>query len=197
MGKTMDAKIPVIFDTDIGTDIDDTWALAYLLKSPELDVRLITTTTGDTWNRAKIVARFLELAGRTDIPIGVGLPLESSPNYQENWTVDYDLDKYPGTILENGVQALVQTIRDAGEQVSLIEAGPFPNTAAALISDPELIQSSRVVGMFGSVYRGYFGDPGCTLTPAEGFWNLPGILSWRPWIPVVLFRSLGSVISRF
>ena len=27
-------KIPVILDTDIGDDIDDTWALALLVKSP-------------------------------------------------------------------------------------------------------------------------------------------------------------------
>jgi hypothetical protein len=33
-------KIPVIFDTDIGGDIDDTWALCFLLKCPELDVKL-------------------------------------------------------------------------------------------------------------------------------------------------------------
>ena len=35
--------IPVILDTDIGLDIDDVWALAFLLKCPELDVKLITT----------------------------------------------------------------------------------------------------------------------------------------------------------
>ena len=27
---------PLILDTDIGDDIDDTWALAYLLRSPEV-----------------------------------------------------------------------------------------------------------------------------------------------------------------
>ena len=39
----MSNKIPVILDTDIGSDIDDTWALAMMLKSPELDVKLIVT----------------------------------------------------------------------------------------------------------------------------------------------------------
>ena len=34
-------KIPVIYDSDIGDDIDDTWALAVLLKSPELDLKLV------------------------------------------------------------------------------------------------------------------------------------------------------------
>ena len=34
-------KIPVILDTDIGDDIDDTWALGFLLRSPEFDVKLV------------------------------------------------------------------------------------------------------------------------------------------------------------
>ncbi|HAL43210.1 MAG TPA: nucleoside hydrolase, partial [Gammaproteobacteria bacterium] len=47
--------IPVILDTDIGFDVDDVWALAFLLRCPELDVRLITTCTGDVAYRAALV----------------------------------------------------------------------------------------------------------------------------------------------
>ena len=65
--------VPVILDTDIGDDIDDTWALALALKSPELDMKLVVTDYGNTEHRAKIVARVLEVAGRTDIPIGIGI----------------------------------------------------------------------------------------------------------------------------
>lgn len=65
--------IPVILDTDIGLDVDDVWALAHLLNCPELDIKLITTCTGDTTYRAALVAKMLEVAGRTDISIGVGL----------------------------------------------------------------------------------------------------------------------------
>ncbi|MGA2258608.1 MAG: nucleoside hydrolase, partial [Thermoguttaceae bacterium] len=57
------AKTPVVLDTDIGDDIDDTWALALLLRSPELDVQLITTTCGKAEYRAKIIARLLTVAG--------------------------------------------------------------------------------------------------------------------------------------
>ena len=46
----------VVLDTDIGADIDDTWALALLLCCPELDLRLVTTVTGDTTYRARIAA---------------------------------------------------------------------------------------------------------------------------------------------
>jgi inosine-uridine nucleoside N-ribohydrolase len=40
-----------ILDTDIGTDIDDTWALQMILGSPEIDLRLAVTATGDTLTR--------------------------------------------------------------------------------------------------------------------------------------------------
>ena len=67
------SRIPVILDTDIGDDIDDTWALVMLLKSPELDLRLVVTDFGDTVYRARLVAKLLQVAGRTDVPIGIGI----------------------------------------------------------------------------------------------------------------------------
>ena len=51
-----DMPIPVILDTDIGLDVDDVWALAFMLRCPELDIRLIVTDTGDTHYSARLVA---------------------------------------------------------------------------------------------------------------------------------------------
>ncbi|MFW9880600.1 MAG: nucleoside hydrolase, partial [Candidatus Thorarchaeota archaeon] len=65
-------KIPVILDSDIGLDIDDTWALGLLLKCPELDVKLISTVSRNTHIKTRLVAKFLEIANRTDIPLGIG-----------------------------------------------------------------------------------------------------------------------------
>ena len=65
--------IPVIFDTDIGDDIDDTWALGFLLRCPELDLKLAVGDNGKPEYRAKLLARFLERAGRGDVPVGIGL----------------------------------------------------------------------------------------------------------------------------
>jgi hypothetical protein len=70
--RALAAPRPVIFDTDICDDIDDTWALAVLLQSPELDCRLVTTAVGNTAAKARVVAKYLQEAGRSDIPIGVG-----------------------------------------------------------------------------------------------------------------------------
>jgi hypothetical protein len=49
----------VIIDTDIGDDVDDAFALALAVRSPELQILGVMTTFGDTEARAKIVDRFL------------------------------------------------------------------------------------------------------------------------------------------
>jgi len=151
-------RIPVILDTDIGTDIDDTWALAFMLRSPELDVKLVVTDTGDTTRRAGIVARMLEIGGRTDVPVGVGIHLEAAPLPQAAWVEGYDLARYPGRVYEDGVGAIVETIMRSPEPVTLVCIGPLPNISAALAREPEIARRARFVGMHGSIRRGYGGS---------------------------------------
>ena len=64
--------IPVLLDTDIGSDIDDAVALAYLLKQPRCDLLGVTTVTGEPTKRAMLADAICQAAGRTDIPIHVG-----------------------------------------------------------------------------------------------------------------------------
>jgi inosine-uridine nucleoside N-ribohydrolase len=154
-------RIPVILDTDIGTDIDDTWALAMLLNCPELDPRLITTVSGDTTYRAHLTARFLQAAGRTDIPIGIGIGNpEGSLNFQQPWLDGFDVDSYPGTIAPDGIQAMLDVIADSPEPVTVISIGVATNIARALEQNPDISARCRFVGMHGSVHLGYGGEPG-------------------------------------
>jgi inosine-uridine nucleoside N-ribohydrolase len=162
----MDHRIPVILDTDIGGDIDDTWALAMLLRSPELDLKLVVTDTGDTWYRAMVAAKLLEVAGRTDVPVGIGVPqggdaahvnLQGQP--QGPWVEGYDLARYPGELHQDGVGALIATIMNSPEPVTLIAIGPVPNLAEALRREPRIAERvGRVIGMHGSVRLGYGGS---------------------------------------
>jgi inosine-uridine nucleoside N-ribohydrolase len=151
--------IPVIIDTDIGDDIDDTWALVLALKSPELDLRLVVTDYGNTEARAKIVARVLELAGRIDVPIGVGIKEFDEESPQAEWVRGFDLAKYPGRVLRDGVQALVDTVMAADGPVTLVAIGPPPNLKAALDREPRIAPKLRLCGMYGSLHRGYDGKP--------------------------------------
>ncbi|HEY1806703.1 MAG TPA: nucleoside hydrolase [Terracidiphilus sp.] len=63
----------VILDTDIGDDIDDAFALALLLRSPEVKLLGVTTAFGDTELRARLVDRYLAAVGRNDIPVMAGV----------------------------------------------------------------------------------------------------------------------------
>src|SRR5579864_9816139 len=71
---TKPAPEKIIIDTDIGDDIDDAFAVALALRSPELQILGISTTFGDTETRAKLVDRILGEAGRADIPVAAGTP---------------------------------------------------------------------------------------------------------------------------
>jgi inosine-uridine nucleoside N-ribohydrolase len=153
------AKIPVILDTDIGGDIDDTWALALLLKSPELDLKMVVSDTGDTVYRAKVSAKLLEVAKRTDVAVAVGIRQNQSAGPQAPWVSDYDLAKYPGKVHENGVDALIEMIMASPQPITLLCIGPVPNIKAALAKQPEIAKKARFVGMHGSVRKGYNGGP--------------------------------------
>jgi purine nucleosidase len=64
----------VFLDTDIGDDIDDAFALALVLQSPELKLVGITTAYGDTDLRAKLVQRYLGSLCRFDANVIPGVP---------------------------------------------------------------------------------------------------------------------------
>lgn len=159
--------IPVIFDTDIGGDIDDTWALAYLLRSPELELKLVVTDFGDTLYRAKVAAKLLEVAGHSDVPIGIGLRQSEEGGPQGEWVEGYSLESYPGTVHQDGVQAMIDMLRSAKEQITVIAVGPAPNLEEALERAPDIAEKARLVGMFGSVRVGYNGAP-----EPEAEWNV-------------------------
>ncbi len=151
-------KLPVVFDTDICDDIDDTWALVMLLQSPEFDIKLITTAVNNTPEKAKVVARILEIAGRTDIPVGIGIQQNKNNHRQREWVKDYKLSSYPGKVHQDGVQAIVDTIMKSRRPMTVIAVGPLPNIAAALERESKIANKARFVGMHGSIYKGYGGS---------------------------------------
>lgn len=153
------AATPVIFDSDIGDDIDDTWALLMLLRMPQLDVKLAVGDFGNAIYRARLLAKLLELTGRTDIPVGIGLGGANLPGQQSDWLGDYQLGDYPGTVHRDGVQAIIDTIHASSRPVTLLCLGPVPNIAEALRRDPSIAGNARIVGMYGSIYRGYMDAP--------------------------------------
>jgi inosine-uridine nucleoside N-ribohydrolase len=150
--------IPVILATDIGDDIDDTWALGFLLNCPELSLKLVATDYGKAPYRAKLLAKFLQRTGHADIPIAVGPDIEPrGEGPLAEWVRDYDLSSYPGPVHADGVGAMIDVIMKSPQPVTLICIAPMPNVAAAIEREPRIVQRARFVGMDGSVRLGYGG----------------------------------------
>ncbi len=161
----------VIIDTDIGDDVDDAFALALALRSPELQILGVTTTFGDTETRAKIVDRFLEETGHVEIPVAAGAPtVIKNPMTQRRYAEGGHSAKasHPPA-----VDFLLEQIRRYPGEITLIAIGPLINVGAAIDKDAATFRKlKRVVLMGGSVRRGY-GDLGYTAPRGpEPEWNI-------------------------
>lgn len=153
----------VLLDTDIGSDIDDAVALAYLLANPACDLLGITTVTGDTVARAKMASVLCKIA-RKKVPIYPGarsalLIDQKQPNVPQaaalpKW--DHDTKFSQG----EAVEFMRHTIRSNPGEVVLFGIGPMTNIAALFAADediPRLLKklvlmcgvfSNRVAGLW-------------------------------------------------
>lgn len=146
-----DGKRSIIFDTDIGSDIDDAYALALILSSHELQLEAVTIVSGDVGERGRIAAKMLHLAGRDDVPVALGLASDKEVN-QAPWAegFEYEPDPWPAPEL------LVEVISARPGEITLVPVGPLSNVGAALRMRPELAEEvAEIVIMGGGVHTGY------------------------------------------
>jgi purine nucleosidase len=154
----------VIFDTDIGDDIDDAYALGLLLRSPEVQVVGVTTAFEDTHLRARLVTRFLKAAGRGDVPVYEGPKTPGKPHFtQEKWAEGLPDRSYP-----DAIAFVLETIRKNPGEITLVAVAPMTNVGALIAKDPATFRKlKRVVLMGGSIERGYGGKK-----EPEAEWNI-------------------------
>ncbi len=153
----------VLVDLDIGDDIDDAFALALVLASPEFEVVGISTAWGDTALRVRLVKRLLHEAGRDDIPVAQGIVTTSTTVFsQARWARRRPDDGKP---VPDAVDFLLDNVTRMPNSVTVLALGPMTNLAAARRRDPQrFARIGRIVMMGGSVRRGYgrtqYGPPG-------------------------------------
>jgi inosine-uridine nucleoside N-ribohydrolase len=161
----------VIIDTDIGDDIDDAFAVALALRSPELQIIGITTTFGDTESRAKLLDRFLAEVGRPEIPVAAGAPSTPKGSFTQRRYAEGGHFAKPSH--PDAVAFLFEQIRRYPGQITLIAIGPLMNVGAAIDKDQATFRKlKRVIMMGGCIKRGY-GDLG--YGPPQGpqpEWNI-------------------------
>ncbi len=151
----------IIIDTDIGDDIDDAFAVALALQSPELHILGFTTTYGDTALRARLLRRFLMETRHSDLPVAAGPATPHTNQMTQRHYAERGPAPRPGE--PDAVTFLAAQVRAHPQQVTLVAIGPLTTVEAFLDREPTLFhQLKQVVLMGGSVDRGYgppFSDP--------------------------------------
>lgn len=161
---------------DVDTGIDDSFALLYLLASPEAEILGISGTAGNV--SARQVARnnlaWLELVGAPPIEVCLGSeipliqPLKTSPETHGPQGIGWaELPAPTRPISDRHAVELWSDVarRHPGEVVGLI-TGPLTNLALAVRRDPELPRLLKRIVIMG----GTFDHPGNTTPTSE--WNI-------------------------
>jgi purine nucleosidase len=150
--------LPILFDTDIGSDVDDALALGVILASPaELELVAVTTVARDTRLRARIAAHLLALAGREDVDVCPGesapllRPMETTFGW---WGHEASCAGGPEAPIspEPAPERIVRAARETAG-LDLVAVGPLTNVARALALDPELPRRVRGITIMGGHVR--------------------------------------------
>jgi purine nucleosidase len=139
----IDVAQRIIFDTDIGTDVDDAYALALLVNSPEVEIEAVTTVWADPLLRARIARTLLNSLGKSDIPVAVG---ESTA--MEGGRPAFLLG-HEGNCLSDGDKGLEVSgipaaeligslLRKYPHEIKVLLMGPQTNLGRMLAQEPEL-----------------------------------------------------------
>ena len=166
-------KIPIILDTDIGTDVDDAFALALALASRRRSTCKASTTVGsDAVDRAWMVCRLLTAVGRREVPVAWG----RDPQPKSEIEGQYQYRHHPAPIFnrtskpvkESAVEFLYAKLKAQPGKLTLVPIGPLTNIARLLTEHPDCKPwIKRIVLMGGSVRIGYDGK-----APPIAEWNI-------------------------
>ncbi len=154
--------VDVIIDTDIGDDIDDAFALAFAVSSPELTVKAVTTVFGHVDVRTQLALKLLLACGRSDIPVATGI---RKPLFERT----YRQDRYLGDVIPrqatvlgandfhlpphplHAVDLIVSTVMASRKEITIIPVGALTNIATAIIREPQLVHRAKLVIMGGAI----------------------------------------------
>lgn len=169
----------VLFDCDIGSDIDDAYALALLLASPEIELVGVTVGHARTADRAPLALRMLWETGLEHIPVYVGratplVTLRDGKPHEQFSEAPYNRQFHWGRGFEElkpqarpAAEYIVETLNASPGEITLLTVGPVTNIGDALDLDPDVLKKAkRVVSMYGSIRSGYDGGD------AQREWNV-------------------------
>lgn len=149
-------RAKIILDTDIGTDIDDVFALLLALRSPEIKLEAVTTVHGDTGLRAGIAKKILKLSQRDDIPVGRGSSGFLSKGKKASmggWEGKGFLEPYEfeSNAFPDAIDLIVSRVMENSGKITIITIGPLTNLALAVNKEPEITKNIKQLIAMGGV----------------------------------------------
>ena len=160
-GEPTDMALDIILDTDIGTDVDDAYALLFALASPELNLRGITLVHHDVQARWLITAKMLQLAGRTDIPVALGENLPMNRERRTYWDgyegkgIDYSDTGGISPVGEHASEYIARMAAENPGKITLCPIGPLTNVGILLRDFPNEAAKLKGLVVMGSTFEGY------------------------------------------
>ena len=156
-----------IIDTDIGDDVDDTFAVILAANSP-MDLIGITTVFRNAKQRAQMAQYLLKLIGHEEIPVyaGVDKPFLQRIEYllppemieEEMKNGYYTLPQYTPDMANervcdtHAVDYIIEMAKKYEGELVLIPIGPFTNIAMAIRRAPEAMAKIKEIRIIGGNY---------------------------------------------
>jgi purine nucleosidase len=143
------AEIPVILSTDVGNEIDDQWAVAYLLMNPGFDVLGIISAQAPTVRPPSAHTTYLVLLDEVENRLG----MVTHPPLFEGSSFPLEDAKTPRT--NDGVDFIVQSSKrfSKNNRLTVLTIGAATDVASAILEDPSIVDRIRVVAMGFSGWR--------------------------------------------
>jgi len=152
-------RMKIILDTDIAGDIDDAFAQALVMVSPEFEVLGVTIADGPTDKRALVSCRMLYDCGMEHIPVAVGRPTRQGSAIPPQLLWGEGFDGF-NPVNQPAADFIIGMLRKYPRQITIISVGPVTNLGDVIDRDPEAWKLVKAVySMFGSFYMGYDGGP--------------------------------------
>ena len=150
-------KQKIIFDCDLGGDIDDAYAVGLVLSSPEFEVLGLVMDNGNTPERGRVACRLLYETGMTHIPVVLGRQTDDSRSHQFAWADGFETIK---PVKQSGRDFIIEQLNTYPGEIILFTVGPVTNMQDIIKKDPEALKKARhIYCMFGSFYVGYGNSP--------------------------------------
>ncbi len=135
--------IPVILSTDVGNEIDDQWAITYMLVSPAFDVQGIVSAHAPSLPDPSAHATYEILVDVVEGKLGMA----THPPLFEGSSLPLADVKSPRTNI--GVQFILDTSKRYSKEnrLVLLTIGAATDVASALLLDPSLADRVQIVAM--------------------------------------------------